>query len=148
MLATFALVFVAFAWYYATAEHRKALGLSCLFQIVLASFWLRILGHWLIYPLILGVIGELIVSTFKKPAHRKTVLVGVALVVFLEYFSEHFLKSNVFIKLMWWMQCCLKQKEKCWELRNKKPVGSPCCSARTRADPATFPIRAFSCLGS
>jgi hypothetical protein len=92
ILFAYAFVFFVLVWYYTRAEaRRRTPNASLLFLIVLAAIWLHSLGPWLIYPLIAGVLGELMVFYFKKEGNWRLGLVGIIVVVFFlfyEGFSE------------------------------------------------------------
>lgn len=82
VLFAYAFAFFVLVWYYAQAEaRRRAPNARLLFLIVLVALWLDSLGHWLIYPLIAGVLGELLVAYFKKKVNWRLALVGIVVVV-------------------------------------------------------------------
>jgi len=81
ILFTYAFVFFVLIWYYNLTEvHRKAPNARLLCLIILSALWLDSLGHWLIYPLILGALGELLLAFLKKNVNWKMTLVGFAVV--------------------------------------------------------------------
>jgi hypothetical protein len=92
-LILFAYVFAFFilVWYYIQTEARqRAPNVKALFLILLVALLLRSLGPWLIYPLIAGVLGEMLLL-YKKKVNRRFALVGIVIVgLFLAYggFSE------------------------------------------------------------
>jgi hypothetical protein len=91
ILFAYAFVFFALVWYYAQADaRRRAPNARLLFLIVLVALGLDSLGHWLIYPLVAGVLGELLVASFRKKVNWRLALISIVVVsIFLVYGGFH-----------------------------------------------------------
>jgi hypothetical protein len=90
ILFAYAFAFIILVWYYTQTEaRRRAPDATVLFLIVLVALWLHSLGSLLVYPLIAGVLGELLLH--KKKVNWRFILVGIVVVaLFLVHggFSE------------------------------------------------------------
>jgi hypothetical protein len=82
ILFAYAFAFFILVWYYVQPEARRwALEAKALFLIILVALWLHSLGSWLVYPLIAGVLGELLLL-YRKKLNWRFPLAGIVVVVF------------------------------------------------------------------